>query len=135
MNRRERKARICMHTENLSQPRRCLESEVSRLRHTDNWSCRTPKLVAAQPRYELVLKVRFSVYNFSMLLELQKDDIVRMKKIHPCGSYEWRVTRLGADIGLECKGCGRRILLTRRELARRAKIILPGERQGNEHSP
>ncbi len=69
-----------------------------------------------------------------MLLDLQKDDIVRMKKIHPCGSYEWKVTRLGADIGLECKGCGRRILLTRRELARRAKIILPGERQGNEHS-
>ncbi|GAB4503355.1 MAG: DUF951 domain-containing protein [Anaerolineales bacterium] len=69
-----------------------------------------------------------------MLLDLQKDDVVRMKKPHPCGSYEWRVTRLGADIGLECKGCGRRVLLTRRELARRIKIILPGERQENEHS-
>jgi hypothetical protein len=35
------------------------------------------------------------------------------------------VTRLGADIGLECLGCGRRVLLTRRELMRRAKTITP----------
>ena len=38
---------------------------------------------------------------------------------------EWKVTRLGADIGLECLGCGRRVLLTRRELMRRAKSIAP----------
>ncbi|MCX6033665.1 MAG: DUF951 domain-containing protein, partial [Chloroflexi bacterium] len=47
----------------------------------------------------------------------------RLRKPHPCGSYEWIVTRLGADIGLECKGCGRRIMLTRRELARRIKVV------------
>lgn len=40
------KATYSITLENLSQPRRCLESEVSRLRHTDNWGCRTPKLVA-----------------------------------------------------------------------------------------
>jgi hypothetical protein len=49
------------------------------------------------------------------------DDIVRLRKVHPCGSYEWKVVRLGADIGLECTQCGRRILLPRRELARRLK--------------
>jgi len=70
-----------------------------------------------------------------MLVDLQKNDVVHMKKPHPCGSYEWKVIRLGADIGLECKGCGRRVMLTRRELARRAKTILPHERQGNEPSP
>lgn len=69
-----------------------------------------------------------------MLLDLQKGDIVRMKKPHPCGCYEWLVTRLGADIGLECKGCGRRVMLTRRELVRRVKIILPSKGQGNEPS-
>ncbi len=70
-----------------------------------------------------------------MLPELQKNDVVRMRKPHPCGSFEWTVTRLGADIGLECKGCGRRVMLTRRELARRAKTILPYERQEvNEQS-
>ena len=65
-----------------------------------------------------------------MLPEIEVDDIVRLRKPHPCGSYEWNITRLGADIGLECRGCGRRVMLTRRELARRIKTILPKE---NEH--
>jgi hypothetical protein len=62
-----------------------------------------------------------------MLPDLQLNDLLRLRKPHPCGSYEWVVTRLGADIGLECKGCGRRVLLTRRELARRLKVMLPKE--------
>jgi hypothetical protein len=59
-----------------------------------------------------------------MLPDLQLDDRLRLRKPHPCGSFEWTVVRLGADIGLECKGCGRRVLLTRRELARRLKARL-----------
>jgi hypothetical protein len=62
-----------------------------------------------------------------MLPDLQLKDHLRLRKPHPCGSYNWIVTRLGADIGLECKGCGRRVLLTRRELARRLKAMLPKE--------
>jgi hypothetical protein len=58
-----------------------------------------------------------------MLPNLQINDTVRMRKAHPCGAMEWKVTRLGADIGLECLGCGRHVLLTRRELMRRAKTI------------
>ena len=73
-----------------------------------------------------------SVYNLNMLPDLQLNNIVRMRKPHPCGSYEWTVTRLGADIGLECKGCGRRVMLTRRELARRTKAILPQEDNNHE---
>jgi len=60
-----------------------------------------------------------------MLPNLQINDTVHMRKAHPCGAMEWKVTRLGADIGLECIGCGRRVLLTRRELMRRAKFIAP----------
>ena len=56
-----------------------------------------------------------------MLTELQMDDIVRLKKPHPCGGSDWRVVRLGADIGLKCQTCDRRILLARRDLARRMK--------------
>ena len=62
-----------------------------------------------------------------MFSDLQLNDHLRLRKPHPCGSYEWTVTRLGADIGLECKGCGRRVLLTRRELRRRLKMMLPKE--------
>jgi hypothetical protein len=60
-----------------------------------------------------------------MLPDLQLNDRLRLRKPHPCGSYEWTVTRLGADIGLECTVCKRRVMLTRRELARRVKAILP----------
>lgn len=56
-----------------------------------------------------------------MLPDLQLDDIVRLRKLHPCGSFEWKVVRLGADIGLECRGCGRRVLLPRRQLAHQMK--------------
>lgn len=64
-------------------------------------------------------------YNPPMLSELQLNDTVLMRKAHPCGSFEWKVTRLGADIGLECLACRRRVMLTRRELMRRAKSIVP----------
>jgi hypothetical protein len=62
-----------------------------------------------------------------MLTELQVDDVVRLRKPHPCGSYEWVVFRIGADIGIECLGCHRRIFLPRRKLAKRIKKIYPSE--------
>ena len=51
-----------------------------------------------------------------MALELHLGDTVRLKKAHPCGSVEWEVTRLGADVGLVCLGCGRRTMLRRSRL-------------------
>lgn len=63
-------------------------------------------------------------YNFTMLTDLQLNDHLRLRKPHPCGSYEWTVVRLGADIGLECDLCKHRVLLTRRELTKRMKTNL-----------
>lgn len=57
-------------------------------------------------------------------LKLYLDDVVRLRKPHPCGSDEWTVVRLGADIGLRCRGCQRRILLPRRELEKRLKTFV-----------
>lgn len=51
-------------------------------------------------------------------------DVVRLRKPHPCGGYEWSIVRLGADIGLVCSTCGRRVLLPRRELERRLKAFV-----------
>ena len=59
-----------------------------------------------------------------MLPDLQMNDILRLRKPHPCGTTDWVVVRLGADIGLKCLGCGRRILLPRREVARRLKAYV-----------
>lgn len=51
-------------------------------------------------------------------------DVVRLKKPHPCGGFEWTVVRLGADIGVKCLVCGRKVLLPRRELERRLKFFV-----------
>jgi hypothetical protein len=50
---------------------------------------------------------------------VQVGDTVRLKKAHPCGGKEWTVTRIGADIGLACATCGRKVLLTRDDFDRR----------------
>ena len=60
-----------------------------------------------------------------MLPDLKMDDVLRLRKPHPCGGTDWVVVRLGADIGLKCLGCGRRILLSRREVVRRLKSSVP----------
>jgi hypothetical protein len=57
-------------------------------------------------------------------METSVGDIVRLKKKHPCGSYEWQVVRLGADIGIKCRRCNRRVLLERREFERRVKEFI-----------
>ncbi len=59
-----------------------------------------------------------------MLLELRLNDVLRLRKPHPCGGFEWRVVRLGADIGLECLTCRRYVLLSRREVEKRTKAIV-----------
>lgn len=60
-------------------------------------------------------------YNRAMLPDLDLNDVLRLKKPHPCGGTTWKVVRLGADIGLVCLTCGRRVMLTRRELKNRLK--------------
>lgn len=48
-----------------------------------------------------------------MIDKFDLGDIVEMKKQHPCGSKEFEVIRLGADIKIKCVGCGRIVMLPR----------------------
>jgi hypothetical protein len=52
-------------------------------------------------------------------VDLRIGDRIALRKAHPCGSQEWRVVRIGADIGLVCAGCGHRILMDRLDVERR----------------
>jgi len=56
-----------------------------------------------------------------MTIDIKLGDIVRLRKAHPCGSYEWEVVRVGADIGLKCLKCQSRVLLARGVFERRVK--------------
>ncbi|WML36427.1 DUF951 domain-containing protein [Clostridium sp. OS1-26] len=51
-------------------------------------------------------------------------DIVEMKKDHPCGSKEWEITRLGADIKIKCCGCGRIVMLPRSKFEKDVKKVV-----------
>jgi len=51
-------------------------------------------------------------------------DHVTLRKPHPCGGRDWIVTRVGADIGLQCVTCRRRVMLDREEFERRAVRVL-----------
>lgn len=59
-----------------------------------------------------------------MPLEIRIGDVVRLRKPHPCGGYVWEVVRIGADIGIVCQTCQRRVLLPRREFEKRLKTFL-----------
>jgi hypothetical protein len=56
--------------------------------------------------------------------EFRVRDIVELRKAHACGGSQWEIVRLGADIGLRCGTCGRRVLLERRVLERRMKAFV-----------
>jgi len=55
------------------------------------------------------------------ILELRLGDVVELRKQHPCGSRDWTIIRLGADIGLRCRKCHHRVLIDRVVLERRIK--------------
>ena len=59
-----------------------------------------------------------------MIMEIRLGDTVRLRKAHPCGGYDWEVYRLGADIGVRCLTCGRRVLLARSVFEKRVKTFL-----------
>lgn len=57
-------------------------------------------------------------------IEVHVDDVVRLRKTHPCGGTDWCVVRLGADIGLRCLTCEHRVLLPRSQFERRLKMFV-----------
>ena len=52
---------------------------------------------------------------------------VIMKKAHPCGTNEWEVVRLGADIKIKCLNCGRTVLIPRIVFNKKLKKIIKEE--------
>jgi len=67
-----------------------------------------------------------------MLPDLELNDLMKLRKTHPFGEDCWKVIRLGADIKIECQGCGRQVMLSRRKLARNVKSNLSLEERNNE---
>lgn len=58
------------------------------------------------------------------IVRYEVGDIVKMKKQHPCGAYEWEITRTGIDFGLKCTGCGRFVMIPRPKFEKAVKAIV-----------
>ena len=50
-------------------------------------------------------------------------DVVKMKKKHPCGSFEWEILRVGADFRLKCTRCGHQIMIDRKTVEKNTKEL------------
>ncbi len=55
--------------------------------------------------------------------QYQLNSKVIMKKQHPCGTNEWQIIRIGADIKIRCLGCGRTIMMPRIEFNKKLKKV------------
>ncbi len=62
------------------------------------------------------------------MLVYELNDIVTLKKGHPCGENKWQIVRKGADIKLKCMGCERQIWMSRMEFEKRVRKIKEGEK-------
>ena len=67
------------------------------------------------------------------VIDFRLDDVVRLRKPHPCGGSQWTVYRLGADIGLRCDTCGRRVMLPRSLTQRRVQAFVSRGPAGPGH--
>lgn len=51
-------------------------------------------------------------------------DVVKLRKVHPCGGTEWEVMRVGMDFRIKCLTCGRVIMLGRPDFEKSVKTIV-----------
>ncbi len=58
------------------------------------------------------------------MTDYKLNDIVIMKKAHPCGTNNWKIIRVGADIKIKCQNCGRSIMMPRIEFNKKLKKIV-----------
>ena len=58
------------------------------------------------------------------VLDIRAGDVVRLKKAHPCGGFDWQVEKVGFEIRAHCLECNRQISLIRSEFERRVKTIV-----------
>ncbi|MEB1808234.1 MAG: DUF951 domain-containing protein [Bacillaceae bacterium] len=56
--------------------------------------------------------------------QFEINDVVEMKKAHPCGENRWKIIRMGMDIRIKCQGCNHSVMLPRKEFSRKLKKII-----------
>jgi len=60
-------------------------------------------------------------------MDIRLQDILVMKKPHPCGEKQWLVLRTGADFRLRCIGCGHEIMVPRYKAEKNIRNVIRPE--------
>ena len=56
-------------------------------------------------------------------MDIRLQDILVLKKPHPCGSNRFSVTRIGMDFKIKCLACGREVMVPRTRIEKNIKQI------------
>ena len=67
-------------------------------------------------------------------MDIKLNDILVMKKAHPCGDKQWKVLRVGADFRLKCLGCGHEIMVPRLKAEKNIRNVIREENPSTEFS-
>ncbi len=70
------------------------------------------------------MEKKMGVVNNMEAKKFELNDIVEMKKQHPCGTNEWKIIRMGADVRIKCEGCQHSVMIPRREFEKKMKKVL-----------
>ena len=68
-------------------------------------------------------EMRFADEKTEQIMNISVGDVITLKKKHPCGSFEWQVSRIGADFKIKCLGCNREMMLPRVKVEKSIKKV------------
>ncbi len=75
----------------------------------------------------LLICCLYDVVRIGDAMDFQVGDVIKMKKAHPCGTNQWEITRVGMDFRLKCKGCGRQVMLPRKQVEKSFRGKYPAD--------
>jgi hypothetical protein len=64
------------------------------------------------------------------IMDIRLNDVLELKKPHPCGGKQWLVLRVGMDFRLRCTTCGHELMSPRRNIEKSVRKVIreePGE--------
>ena len=67
------------------------------------------------------------------IIKFKLNDLIELKKPHPCGSKQFKILRIGSDIRIICQGCGRDMVMDRIKLEKAIKTILSTPDESSEN--
>ena len=60
-------------------------------------------------------------------MDIRLNDILEMKKPHPCGGKDFIVLRSGMDFRIKCQKCGRELMIPRIKAEKNIKKVIREE--------